>query len=171
MCKHEFTFIFLYCINVDIAMLLFIYVKSPHYLLDSLTPFNAHAVYNSCINMGRPSPLAKKRKRINQKVKRKVKFGSDPSNPGDCISVNNDTNITSTKQLVPILDDCLGEDSDTVMMQTEDKLLELEADQRQSKHSYEYLLECRKTLMQKVTKYRAQVEKLTTESTQMSYRH
>ena len=67
-------------------------------------------------------------------------------------------------------DNCLGEDIDVVLMGTEDSLLQLECDKK-SKHSYEYLLECREKLIQKVKLYRRRIEEQSSEIAEMTYKH
>lgn len=62
----------------------------------------------------------------------------------------------------------IGEDADVVMMNLEDSLNELEKEPMA--HSYEYLFECRKTLMQKVERYRATMEKQSSQIIAMKYK-
>ena len=70
-----------------------------------------------------------------------------------------------------MMDNCLGEDADVVLMHAEDSLMELESDESQSKYSYEYLLECRQKLMCKVAEYRERIEEQSTETTQVACKH
>lgn len=62
----------------------------------------------------------------------------------------------------------IGEDADVVMMHTEDTLIQLEKEP--STHSCEYLLECRQTLMHKVERYRATLEKQSSAIAAMKYK-
>lgn len=54
------------------------------------------------------------------------------------------------------------------MMNLEDTLIELE--EESTEHSYDYLLECRQTLMKKVERYRATMEKQSTQILAMKYK-
>ena len=149
--------------------------------------------------MGRPSATAKRRKRFNQKVKRKLDknasadyHGAETTGPCPHVNVNilqmEDTHIqeqgdvcyttnTNSKELSyshqddEPSDNCLGEDIDVVLMGTEDSLLQLECDKKKSKHSYEYLLECREKLIQKVKLYRRRIEEQSSEIAEMTYKH
>ena len=56
-------------------------------------------------------------------------------------------------------------------MKTEDSLFQLECDEHKSKYSYEYLLECREKLMQKVELYHGQLEEQSSKIARMTYEH
>ena len=62
----------------------------------------------------------------------------------------------------------IGEDADVVMMHVEDSLIQLEKEP--TKHSHEYLLECRQMLMHKVERYRATLEKQSSVISAMKYK-
>lgn len=69
------------------------------------------------------------------------------------------------------VDVAIGEDVDVAMMNAEDGFIQMEHDQNMMHHSYEYLQDCRRILMEKVAHYRTLVEKKTTEIKKKEYEH
>lgn len=69
------------------------------------------------------------------------------------------------------LQDCIGEDADVVIMQTEDDIMKECDGESGPKYPYEYLLNCRKELMMRVKEYRAIVEDQKSRIIAMEYKH
>ena len=85
-------------------------------------------------------------------------------------NANHETEDNIHSDVDEITNSCIGEDTDVVLMHTEDSLMDLDSDEN-AKYSYDYLLECRQKLMHKVAYYRARIEEQSTESAQVAYRH
>lgn len=102
--------------------------------------------------MGRRSPESKSKKRAMQKVKRKLRY-SQPSESGTMGTSEEAVGIDGDKAED---NDAVGEDMDVFEMNLDDSIQALQADQQE--FSVQYLKDCRRKLLQKVTDYHKQLE-------------
>ncbi len=115
--------------------------------------------------MGRPSPQAKQLQRKRQKERRKLfPQTSSPHACDDC-----EMSRVTISDEARCEDAAIGEDMDTLTMNIEDCVKRLSCDD--AEYSVHYLLDCRKTLMAKVDRYRKNLEQAYTENAEQIYKH
>ena len=121
--------------------------------------------------MGRRSKASKSLRRRNQRAKKRLLKKSNEQAQVQEESLSEQQSASQEQHedaaVHPDESDCLGEDRDVVLMEVEDSISSVD----ESRYSYQYMWDCRKKLMAKVSEYRATIEEQKSKSVQVALQH